>query len=142
MRTITPSELEDVIESIIEDKAKVSNVIGQKFAGVIGNDMASELQRRLGDFAVKKNDFHLTKADIGYVANGRFYHRIGQNLLLFLAVVILLVNLFTDKIQVLPVYVGWAILMILGGGIIFTYFKKQRASRKELESEVYGKNES
>jgi len=140
MKTITPQQLEGILEVIISDKEKMAKSLKEHFVGVAQDDVLAEIRKRLGNEWVLKKEqpIKFTKEDINAVANSRFYRKTGIKLLMLLAISILGLAMLTTTLRLLSPYLYYGLTAVVALVFFYVYGKKQRKSRNELWQGIEG----
>lgn len=77
------------------------------------------------------------KHDINAVANGRFFRKSGQKLLMLMAIIILGLAMVVNYTPV-PTYLYYGAIAVVGIVFFYMYAKKQAIARKELWDQING----
>jgi hypothetical protein len=133
MNTITPEDVANISQKVIEEREKLADAKGEEFTGVPVNVLLNELTNRLNskDSAIVVH-FKLTKDDINAAMNNRFFKVTGQKLLMGAIIIILALLAMVKYIPAFPPVVYYVGVIIVGGGLAVLYSRKQKAFKRQL----------
>jgi len=139
-KVITEQQLNTVIEAIVKEQESRAKSLGQTFNGVTESDIFTELGKRIGTGWVvrKESPIKFSKEDINYVANGRFYKKTGQKILMLAGILALALVNMMRWLPMLPDAVYYGLFLVSAVALIYAYGKKQRQARKELWDGIEG----
>lgn len=147
MKQITERHYSDLIETIIKDKQKQYEKVGQEFSGIDGDDLLEEVTKRLGgDWCItNERPVKFTKADINAVAGARYFRKGGVTLLMGLAIIILCLSIVARFIGLalspLSLTLYYTVCGIVTLAFLWFYSHGQAKIRRELWRQL-GREES
>ena len=143
MKVITEQAYQNIVDTILKEKEKQSDGMGQKFQGISSVALQDAVTHFIGDTWVVRRDpkVKFTKSDINAVANSRFYKATGIKLLLALAAAILVVAVLVNTFEGFPVGLAYGLFAAEAIAFVWQYSKRQSKVRKQLWHEL-GRDEN
>lgn len=137
MKTITEQYLNTLSVNIIKESEKQAELLGNSFNGLTGDQLYQAIKGHLGgEFIVKpEQQVKFSRYDINAVANSRFYRKSGQQLLMGLAIVVLLLVMairYIPNMTALGYNISYTVCGAIALVFVFVYSRKQSRARKEL----------
>lgn len=133
MKVITTQQFETAVDEIITNRQTQSKVTHQTFNGMSKEELLNRLDKYIGDnqWAVKKSRPKFDWNDIDAVATSRYAHKIGQNILLGMIVIIMGLS---DLAAYRLIPYAWFYSGAMATGLIgvLLYGMGRRKARREL----------
>lgn len=141
-KTITPQQLDGVIQDIITNCEKESMLKRDEFTGVPSGKFMTKFYEVMGeDWVLRKDEpVKLTDADINAVAANRFFKGKGSTLVLLWALTVSLLWMITNTYPVIPLPIFGALNAVAAFVFFYVYARKLRKVRKSLWAGIRGDN--
>lgn len=135
-KVITEHQLHSLEDTIIAERKKIAEKNGDIFEGVSPEELNRELETRIGDkWLVKQEEkFHLKKNDINAIAGARYMRKGGLTLILITAVILLALSMVTRIIEMtqLYYYIYYIACGVVACGFLIKYANGITKARKTL----------
>jgi len=137
VKVITEQYYQDLVSSIIKEKRKVAEKLGQPFLGVSQEELREAVKVRVGESCMitKEESVKFSRSDINAVASARYFRRGGISLIMGLVIVLLLLAIVVKSVVVMtPLYynIYYALCGLIAIGFLYIYSRQQAKVRKEL----------
>lgn len=141
MKLITAQHYHSVVESILKEKERQAESLGQSFIGLSADELQREVDNHLGGaWSIKKEEsVKFNKADINAVASARFFRKTGVTLLMGLVIILVAFALVVKSISIMtPLYynIYYTVCGILTVVFLYIYSRKQSKVRKALWRQI------